>query len=233
MIRFHSVRIIALSTLKAFVSRSPAYADAREPLLAWYRQVRRADWATPADVKRAIGNASILNDGRTVFNIAGNKYRIVVWINYPYRVVYAVHRHAPAVRQDRCTSRLKVEAMEISPIKNQRDYRKVLKEIEGLMMGKRNTPEGDRLDVLVTLVEAWERKHYPMDLPDPVEAIKYHMDQNGLQPRDLIPFIGSRNRVHEVLNRRRSLTLKMIWRLHDGLGIPAESLIKVGHDQAA
>jgi mRNA interferase HigB len=82
------VRIIALSTLKAFVSGSPAYADARAPLMAWYRQVRRADWATPADVKRAIGNASILNDGRAVFNIAGNKYRIVVWINYPYRVVY-------------------------------------------------------------------------------------------------------------------------------------------------
>jgi len=117
--------------------------------------------------------------------------------------------------------------MNISPIKTQRDYRKVLKEIEGLMIAKRNTLEGDRLDVLVTLVEAWERKHYPMDLPDPVEAIKYHMDQSGLQPRDLIPFIGSRNRVHEVLNRRRSLTLKMIWRLHEGLGIPAESLIKV------
>ena len=120
--------------------------------------------------------------------------------------------------------------MNISPIKTQRDYRNVLKEIEGLMIAKRNTPEGDRLDVLVTLVEAWERKHYPMDLPDPVEAIKYHMDQNGLQPRDLIPFIGSRNRVHEVLNRRRSLTLKMIWRLHAGLGIPAESMIKVGQE---
>src|SRR6476659_2558775 len=75
--KVHSVRIIALSTLKAFVSRSPAYADAREPLMAWYRQVRRADWATPADMKRAIGNASILNGGRAVFNIAGNKYRIV------------------------------------------------------------------------------------------------------------------------------------------------------------
>jgi antitoxin component HigA of HigAB toxin-antitoxin module len=76
-------------------------------------------------------------------------------------------------------------------------------------------------------------KHYPMEFPDPVEAIKYHMDQNGLQPRDLIPFIGSRNGVHEVLNRRRSLTLKMIWRLHEGLGIPAESLIKVGQEHAA
>jgi HTH-type transcriptional regulator / antitoxin HigA len=143
------------------------------------------------------------------------------------------HRHAPAVRQDRCANRLKVTVMDISPIKTQRDYRNTLKAIEGLMAAKRNTPEGDRLDVLVTLVEAWERKHYPFDLPDPVEAIKYHMDQNGLQPRDLIPFIGSRNRVHEVLNRRRSLTLKMIWRLHEGLGIPAESLIKVGQEQAA
>ena len=123
--------------------------------------------------------------------------------------------------------------MEITPIKTRRDYRRALKQIEGLMTAKRGTPEGDCLDMLVTLVEAWERRHYPIDLPDPVEAIKYHMDQNGLQPRDLIPFIGSRNRVHEVLNRRRSLTLKMIWRLHEGLGIPAESLIRVDRKRAA
>lgn len=123
--------------------------------------------------------------------------------------------------------------MDIAPIKTKRDYRQALKEIEGLMGAKRNTPEGDRLDVLVTLVEAFERKHYPLDLPDPIEAIKYHMDQNSLQPRDLIPYIGSRNRVHEVLNRKRALTLKMIWRLHEGLGIPAESLIKVTRGRAA
>lgn len=116
--------------------------------------------------------------------------------------------------------------MDIAPIKTQRDYRRTLKAIEGLMTAKRNSREGDRLDVLVTLVEAWERKHYPLDLPDPIEAIKYHMDQNGLKPRDLIPFFGNRNRVHEVLNRKRPLTLKMILRLHQGLGIPAESLIK-------
>ena len=123
--------------------------------------------------------------------------------------------------------------MEIAPIKNNRDYRRALKEIEGLMTARRNTPEGDRLDVLVTLVEAWEQKHYPIDLPDAVEAIKYHMEQGGLAPRDLIPFIGSRNRVHEVLNRKRPLTLKMIRNLHEGLGIPAESLIKNVHDSAA
>jgi HTH-type transcriptional regulator / antitoxin HigA len=116
--------------------------------------------------------------------------------------------------------------MEISPIKTRRDYRRALKEVEALMTARRNTPEGDRLDVLVTLIEAWERRHYPFDLPDPIEAIKHHMDQNGLSPRDLVPFIGGRNRVHEVLNRKRPLTLKMISRLHEGLGIPAESLIK-------
>jgi HTH-type transcriptional regulator / antitoxin HigA len=123
--------------------------------------------------------------------------------------------------------------MDITPIKSHRDHRRVLREIEGLMKARRNTPEGDRLDVLVTLVEAWERKHYRLDLPDPVEAIRYHMEQNGLQPRDLIPFIGGRNRVHEVLNRRRELTLTMIRRLHEGLGIPAESLIKIGQQKAA
>jgi HTH-type transcriptional regulator/antitoxin HigA len=123
--------------------------------------------------------------------------------------------------------------MQVTPIKSQRDYRRVLKEIEGLMTAKRNTPEGDRLDVLVTLVEAWETKHYPLDLPDAVEAIKYHMEQQGLTPRDIIPFIGNRNRVYEVLSRKRPLTLAMIRRLHEGLGIPAESLIKVSRDEAA
>jgi HTH-type transcriptional regulator/antitoxin HigA len=121
----------------------------------------------------------------------------------------------------------------IKPIKTDRQYRRVLKEIEGLMAAKRNTPEGDRLDVLVTLVEAWEAKHYPLDLPDPVEAIKYHMESRGLTPRDLIPYIGSQNNVQEVLTRKRPLTLTMIRRLHEGLGIPAESLIKAGRGEAA
>jgi mRNA interferase HigB len=95
------VRVIALSTLKSFLNRSPAHADAREPLMAWYRQVRAADWTFPADVKRAVRSASVLKGGRIVFNIAGNKYRVVVWINYPYRVVYirfvGTHRHYDAI----------------------------------------------------------------------------------------------------------------------------------------
>ena len=116
--------------------------------------------------------------------------------------------------------------MNIKPIKTKADYRTALKEIESLMTARPNTPQGERLDVLVTLVEAYERKHFPLDLPDPVEAIKFRMEQMDLTPKDLAPMIGRLNRVYEVLNHKRPLTLKMIWRLHNQLGIPAESLIK-------
>jgi HTH-type transcriptional regulator/antitoxin HigA len=116
--------------------------------------------------------------------------------------------------------------MEIKPIRTDEDYRATLQEIETLMAAEAGTPEGERLDVLVTLVEAYERKNFPLDLPDPVEAIKFVMDQRGLTVKDLEPVIGRSNRVYEVLSHKRPLTLKMIWRLHKDLGIPAESLIK-------
>lgn len=116
--------------------------------------------------------------------------------------------------------------MDIKPIRTKADYRGALKEVESLMNAEADTPEGERLDVLATLVEAYERKHFPMDLPDPVEAIRFRMEQSGLSPKDLVPMIGQLNRVYEVLSRRRPLTLKMVWRLHRELGIPAESLIK-------
>lgn len=116
--------------------------------------------------------------------------------------------------------------MEIKPIRTKTDYRSALKEIDSLMGARSGSREGERLDVLVTLAEAYEAKHFPMDLPDPVEAIKFSMEKGGLAPKDLVPMIGQINRVYEVLGRKRPLTLKMIWRLHRGLGIPAESLIK-------
>ena len=116
--------------------------------------------------------------------------------------------------------------MNIKPIKTDADYQQSLNEIEGLMMAKENTPEGEKLDVLVTLVEAYEAKHFPLDLPDPVAAIKFEMERKGLTIKDLEPMIGKSNRVYEILNGKRPLTLKMIQRLHKTLGIPAESLIK-------
>src|SRR6185295_6756576 len=112
------------------------------------------------------------------------------------------------------------EVMNIKPIRTRADYRAALRAIEMLMPAKANSPGGERLDVLVTLVQAYEAKHYPMDLPDPVEAIRFRMEQSGLVPKDLVPMIGQINRVYEVLNRTRPLTLPMIRRLHQDLRIP-------------
>jgi HTH-type transcriptional regulator/antitoxin HigA len=116
--------------------------------------------------------------------------------------------------------------MDVKPIRTEEDYRATLREIEALMTAAPESSEGERLDVLVTLVEAYERQHFPLDLPDPVAAIKFVMEQRGLTVKDLEPMIGHSNRVYEILAHKRPLTLKMIWKLHNGLGIPAENLIK-------
>ena len=116
-------------------------------------------------------------------------------------------------------------ADEVRPIRSKRDHAEALKAVERLWGAKAGTRHGDRLDVLVTLIEAYERKHYPMALPDPIEAIRFSMEQKGLIAKDLVPMIGQINRVYEILNGKRPLTLQMIRRLHRELGIPAESLI--------
>lgn len=116
--------------------------------------------------------------------------------------------------------------MEIRPIRTEADYETALKEIEQLMNSGPGTPGADRLEVLTTLVEAYEERHYPIPAPDPVEAIRYYMESRGLSQKDLEPFIGDRAKVKEVLSRKRRLSMAMIRRLHKGLGISAEILIQ-------
>ncbi len=118
--------------------------------------------------------------------------------------------------------------MEIHPIHTEADYKAALKEISVYFDNEPElgSPDGDRFEILLTLTETYEAKHFPVDLPDPVEAIKFRMEQSGLTPKDLVPMIGKINRVYEILNRKRPLTLPMIRRLHTQLGIPAESLIR-------
>ncbi len=116
--------------------------------------------------------------------------------------------------------------MDIRPIKTEEDYKSALEEVEHLFDAVPDSPEGDRLEILTALIEAYEERHYPIPLPDPIEAILFHIESRGLSRRDLEPFIGSRARVSEVLNRKRPLTLGMIRKLHKGLGIPAEVLIQ-------
>src|ERR1700720_417905 len=122
---------------------------------------------------------------------------------------------------------------EVRPIRTKRDYESALKEVERLWGAKAGTSEGDRLDVLATLVDAYEAEHYPMDPPDPVEAIKFRMEQQGLTRRDLEEIIGTRTRIAEVLNRKRGLSIAMIRRLHERLGISADVLIRPSRKSAA
>lgn len=114
----------------------------------------------------------------------------------------------------------------IRPIRNEEDYEAALAEIDGLMDAHPGTPEGDRLDVLVTLVEAYEARYWTIDAPDPIEAIQVRMEQKNLRQRDLVPMIGSRGRVSEILSRKRALTLPMIRRLAESLDLPADVLIR-------
>jgi HTH-type transcriptional regulator/antitoxin HigA len=116
--------------------------------------------------------------------------------------------------------------MDIRPIRNETDYADALHRAEALFSAQPNTPEGDMLDVLVTLIEAYEAHAHPILPPEPVEAIVYYMESRDLSRRDLEPYIGNRARVSEILNRRRPLTLDMIRKLHSGLGIPADILIQ-------
>ena len=116
--------------------------------------------------------------------------------------------------------------MDIQPIRKEADHETALAEIERLFDAAPNTPEIDHLDVLTTLVEVYEAQHHPIPEPDPVEAIKYYLESRGLARSDLEPYIGSRARVTEVLNRKRPLSLNMIRRLYAGLGIPAEVLVR-------
>jgi HTH-type transcriptional regulator/antitoxin HigA len=122
---------------------------------------------------------------------------------------------------------------ELKPIRTETDYDAAMAEVERLWGAKSGTPKGDRLDVLATLVEAYEAKHYPMDSPDPIEAIRFRMEQQGITRKELEPMIGTRGRVSEVLARKRSLTIEMIRRLHDGLGISADILIQPSRSERA
>ncbi|EKR75457.1 helix-turn-helix domain-containing protein [Leptospira noguchii] len=116
--------------------------------------------------------------------------------------------------------------MDIKPIKTIKDYNFAINEIENLWDAKKNTPEYDKLDILITLVEAYENKHFPIEIPDPIEAIKSVMEQKNLKNVDLGDMIGGRSRATEILNKKRKLTLEMIRKINLNLGIPTEILIK-------
>jgi HTH-type transcriptional regulator / antitoxin HigA len=216
------MRVIARRTLREFVESRAGSRDQpalKAALDAWFVEVRKARWSSTVDVKRLYASASIVSGDRIVFNIRGNAYRLVVavdfekggWARIATTTVLTLRRSMLA---------------EIRPIRTEADYENALAEVERLWGARLGTPEGDRLDVLATLIDAYESEHHPIDPPDPIEAIKFRMEQQGLTRRDLEGILGSRTRVAEVLNRRRSLSINMMRRLQDKLGISAEVLIR-------
>ena len=151
----------------------------------------------------------------------------MVAVNYTSGIIYMrfIGTHQDYDKIDVATIEEDI-TMDIRPIRTEAEYEAALAEIDRLFDAAPHTPEGERLEVLATLVEAYEEQHYSIPAPDPIEAITYHMESRGLCRRDLEPYLGSRARVAEVLNRKRPLSLEMIRRLHTGLGIAAEILIQ-------
>ncbi len=214
------MRIIARRTLREFWEK---HRTAEQPLKSWFREASQASWKTPEDIKSRYRPASFLKGNRVVFNMGGNKYRLIVHANYNFGILYIrfVGTHAEYDRIDP-----EHIWMNIRPIRNSSDHESALKRIEALMSAQNGTAEGDELDVLATLVDAYEKEHFAIDSPpDPIEAIKFRMEQMGLSRKDLEPFLGSRARVSEVLNKRRGLSLTMIRSLHENLEIPLDALI--------
>ena len=217
------MRIIAKRTLRGFWEREPR---AEQPLKAWYAIASKVDWSSPAEVKAAYRNASILGDNRVVFNIGGNRFRLVVRFDYTHRLgsvrFAGTHTEYDAVD----ASSVLEFRMNIKPIKNEAGYDAALAVIDGLMGASLDTPEGDELKILVTLVEAYEAEHWPIEAPDPISAIEHVMEVRGLRQRDFATLIGSQPHASEVLNRHRPLTLPMIRTLAAEWNLPADVLVR-------
>lgn len=224
------MRVIARSTLIGFVQHRVErrlQTGVKGHLDAWFAEVARAEWRNSAELKSQYDSASIVSAERVVFNVKGNDYRLVVAISYHYQVVLIqwLGTHKEYDKIEVTEVEYDADGTQIRPVRTAQDHLAAITRIEQIMSAAAGTPEGEELDVLATLVDAYERKHFAIDAPDPVTAIQFRMEQQQMSRKDLEPMIGSRARVSEVLSGRRALTLGMVRRLRNGLGISADLLI--------
>ena len=185
-----------------------------------------ANWKNPNDIKSKYKNASIVGSNRVIFNICGNKYRLVVKVNYLTEWIYVrfVGTHNEYDKID-VTIILKKNIMDVKLIKREDEYNEALSRIDELFDVTPESKEFDEAELLIALVELYEQQHYKIESPDPIEAIKFRMEQMEVKRTDMTKYFGTRGRVSEILNRKRELTLVMIKKLHKDFGIPAESLL--------
>jgi HTH-type transcriptional regulator / antitoxin HigA len=221
------MRVFSTNTLSGFGRQHSDAANAARELS---KTLRAAHWSKMQDVLDSYPSATVLNAERVVFKLKGNDYRAIVAFNFHRQGAFVkfVGTHSEYDRIDALTVGVNPGASmtEIFPIRDEVGHRAVLAEIERLWNAVPGSPEDDRLDILMTLVDAYERQEWPDDDLDPVDAIVARMENSGRTRKELEGIIGTSGRTSEILNRRRHLTLPMIWRLVQAWHIPAETLIR-------
>jgi|GEM_PF-220200 len=215
------MRIISRKTLRDFWEE---HADAEQPLKAWFHETKSADWKSFADIKARHRSADILPGNRVIFNLKGHTYRLIVCIHFNTRIVSSASSVLTPNTTGSMQPRFKPNPMKPKVLKTVRDHRAALAHIAQLMA--QSATDESELELWSLLVEKYEEAQFPISAPDPIEAIRFRMDQAGLQPADLQPYLQSKSKVSEVMNRKRPLSLSMIRALHQGLQIPAEVLVQ-------
>jgi HTH-type transcriptional regulator / antitoxin HigA len=221
------MRVIARNTLVAFWSAHP---ETKTALERWLKRVKAARWASTNEVQRAAPKCKALNGERVRFEVAGGNYRLVVAFDFPRQAAFIkfIGRVRPHRRADHIAV-LGVCSMDVRPIRTEEDHQAALQEIEACWNTVEGTEEGDRLDVLLALVDVYEEKHWPIDIDhnfDPVDVLNHAIEEMGHTQAELAELLGSRSRASEILSRRRALTVEMIHKISKAWKISADLLVR-------
>jgi len=219
--------IITRRTLLDYANRYPLASTA---LFEWYHELILADFKNFNELKNVYGSASLVSDDRVVFNIMGNKYRLVVRMVFEFKAIqikwFGTHEEYDKIEVASIQYK-KVSVMELKIIKTNKQYEEYLDWVDMLFEKKvkDNTPQGDKLQIALLLIKQYEDANYPIPLPDPIDAIKVKMDELGLKNKDLVGKVGSKGYVSSLLNKKKPLTLELAKLFHQELNIPAEILL--------
>jgi antitoxin component HigA of HigAB toxin-antitoxin module/mRNA-degrading endonuclease HigB of HigAB toxin-antitoxin module len=229
------MRVIARNTLVAFAKAHP---ETRSALERWFTVVRSAEWMSMNEVKSAFSGAKVLNAERARFEVAGGNYRLIAAFDFRRQTVFVkfLGTHTEYDNVNALTvSQFQEIAVHIRPIRSDADHRAALAEIERLWGASPGTDDGDKLEILITLVEKYEESRWPINEPDwdPADVLRYAIDEMGHTQTELAALLGSRSRASEILNRQRPLTVEMIRSISDAWKIPAQFLIRPYRSDAA
>jgi antitoxin component HigA of HigAB toxin-antitoxin module/mRNA-degrading endonuclease HigB of HigAB toxin-antitoxin module len=222
--------VFNIITRKTLLDYCKKYPEAATALQQWYYELVKAGLRNFNELKKAYVNVSLVGDDRVVFNIMGNKYRLVVRIVFAFKAIQIkwFGTHAEYDKINVADIKFKKEVMmQLKPIKTKKQYEAYLKWVDELFdkKVKPNTSEGEQVQIALLLIKHYEDEHYLIPIPDPIEAIKIKMEEKGLTNKDLVGIVGSKGYVSSLLNRRKPLTLEIAKIFHKELGVPADILL--------